>query len=120
MEHLSVQQSDFSGNFQYKPKSLWRRLFGAVAVGLVVGVLLLIDIYPYRPATVLGWGLFFGFAVPAVIAFEVLEDYIMTTSFAQRFSEGGRLLLGLVFVVLVLGIALALLEYAQPSLIKWG
>lgn len=120
MEHLSAHQSDFSDNFRHEPKSLWRRLFGALAVGLVVGVLLLIDIYPYRPATVLGWALFFGFAVPAVIAFEVLEDYIMTTSFAQRFSEGGRLLLGLFFVVLVLGVALAMLEYVHPSLIKWG
>lgn len=119
MEHFSVHQSNFSNDIHPAPLSRWRLLGNALIVGLIVGLLLLIDIYPYRPATTLGWVLFFGFAVPAVILFQVVEEYLLTTSISTRLGAAGRWVVGVGFVVVILAIALALLDYAQPALTKW-
>lgn len=119
MEHFSVHQSDFPGDPRPAPVPRWRLLGNGLIAGLVVGLLLLIDIYPYRPATALGWVLFFGFAVPAVVIFQVVEEYLLTTSISTRLGEAGRWFVGMGFVVVMLACALALLEYAQPALTKW-
>ena len=119
MEHFSVHQSDFPDGIRPVPLSRWRLLGNALIAGLVVGLLLLIDIYPYRPATTLGWVLFFGIAVPAVVIFQIVEEHLLTTSISTRLGEAGRWIVGVGFVVVMLAFALALLEYAQPALTKW-
>lgn len=119
MERFSVHQSNCRNDLRSAPLSRWRLVRNGLIAGLFVGFLLLIDIYPYRPATVLGWVLFFGFAVPAVVIFQVIEEHLLTTSISMRLGEVGRWVVGMSFVVVMLAFALALLKYAQPALTKW-
>ena len=56
-------------------------------LSLILGLLLLLQVFPWRPTTVVGWIGFFAVALPLTAAGEWLGDVVFENRMAQRLGS---------------------------------
>src|SRR5262245_10509674 len=96
------------------------RVIQALLLAPIAVVILLVNLYPYRPVTLFGWGMLLVLALPIVLAGEFFGKRVLGASFVRKLPPLVRITYG----VVVIGVALAALMFAFPllngNLGKWG
>lgn len=96
------------------------RIVQLLMIALVATAVVLVDIYPFRPATGAGWMLMFLLSLPVILALEFLGERVLGVAFVAKLPQAIRILYG----VVVLGAVLTTLVLAQKllegHLAKWG
>ena len=80
----------------------------------------LVEIYPYHPNTLTGWGVLMLLSLPIMLLGESLGEKILEAPFVAKLPRSLRIL----YAVFVLGSAIIAMMFAfpllDPYLIKWG
>jgi hypothetical protein len=96
------------------------RLVSLLILVPLAAVLVLGNIYPLRPATLFGWFVLVLLSLPVVFAGEPFGERVLGSPFAAKLPKPARA----VYAVVVVGGALAALQFALPllegHLVKWG
>jgi hypothetical protein len=95
-------------------------LLASVVLLPVSMVILLFNIYPYHPASLIGWVLLALLAIPIILAGEFLGDRLLGASIISKLPQFlrvtyGVIVMGGVMVSLIFGIHLL-----DGHLVKWG
>lgn len=96
------------------------RIVPLLVIALVATAIVLVDIYPFRPATGAGWVLMFFLSLPIILALEFVGERVLGIAYVAKLPRAFRIAYG----VVVLGAVLATLTLAQSllegHLAKWG
>lgn len=91
-----------------------------LVLAFVATAVVLVDIYPFRPATGTGWLLMLLLTLPIVLALEFVGERLLGGAFVARLPRAIRM----TYAVVVLGAVLATLALAQSllegHLVRWG
>jgi hypothetical protein len=101
-------------------KSIWFKSLGIAVFALYAGGIALIDMYPYRPRSTIGWCLLFILALPLWFFFEFIGERFTASRFITSLGRGTRITLG---VFVLGGFVLAIIVvfwFLAPFLNKWG
>lgn len=95
-----------------------KRVTNLVVASLLASCIILINIYPYRPNSLVGWILVFVFSLPVCVILELIGDKVLgVASSFSRFSGiiYGVIALGLLFALFALGAS-----YFDLYFGRWG
>ena len=101
-------------------KSIWPKGLAVAALSLLAGGVALLNIYPYRPRSIIGWCLLFMLALPLWFFFEFVGERFADARFFVSLSPVARITFGVIvlggFVLLIL----VTFHFLEPFLTKWG
>jgi hypothetical protein len=100
--------------------TLISRLIALVLLVPFSVLLVLAEIYPYRPATAGGWGVLAFLALPLVLAGEFFGDRVLGAPFVARCSRATRIIYGVIVLVAVIVCAAFALQLLDGQLVKWN
>ena len=105
---------------QKQSRTIFSRVVFLITFSLLVVCVTLINIYPYRPNSLVGWVLMFVFSLPVWFVFELIGTKILGASFVSDLSCSSRIIygvitLGLLFLLLWVGFSYFKLYFG-----KWG
>ena len=103
----------------FRTRPLFPRLLLLIAIMMFFAGLALVELYPYRPASFLGWVALFLLALPVAVALEALGDRTLGTKFVARMSPSTRIAYGVLVVGVFLGFLLLGFHYVKPFLAHW-
>ncbi len=82
--------------------------------------LLLLDIFPHRPRSFIGWVILVLVGIPAALGLEALSDMVLSEQRGRAISpasfSGRRILFAMAFVVVVLGTLYAIGFFTWPHI----
>ena len=97
------------------------QVLASVAAFAVLMVLVaLAGIYPYRPNSVLAWVVFCLASLPVALALEYTGTRVLSFGFLSRFGRFGRIAYGVVVVALLFLAIGAFSKVVEPYFGKWG
>ncbi len=101
-------------------KSIWFKSLGVAAFALFAGGIALLDVYPYRPRSIIGWCLLFILALPLWFFFEFIGERFTASRFVASLGRATKITLGVFvfggFVLLII----VVFRFLEPFLSKWG
>ena len=104
-------------------KSIWRKIFVVLVLALIAGTVGLVEIYPYRPRSLIVWCVFSLSAVPVWIFVELVGGRFVTFVNAKvldALSPVTRIIIGVVVGSGCLVLMMWSFHFLQPFLVKWG
>lgn len=100
-------------------KSAWSTIAMLFGFAIVAVLIVLAGIYPYRPASVVGWLVLLLLTLPAVLLFEGIGQKLFNLKSIARLGSVGRVMYG---VLVMGGVLLAVafgFRFLMPSLTRW-
>lgn len=115
-----TERAPVAGNVKRPPMGLTAYLIRFSVLTPIAVVAVLVNIFPYYPATPTGWGVLLVLAAPILLAGEYFGDRVLGASFVTGLSSSARIayaviVMGAVFFSLVFG-----LHLLEGHLAKWG
>lgn len=89
-------------------------------VALFCSVIILVEIYPYRPNSILSWAVLYLLSFPIVILFEYIGDKLLGNKYVSKLTSPVRIVYGIVILSIIIFLSIILLYSADPFLTKWG
>ncbi len=90
------------------------------AFALLMVIVVLASIYPYRPNSVFAWVVFCVASVPIALALEYTGTRVLNFGFITRLGRFGRITYAVVAMTLILLVIGAIFEVLEPFFGKWG
>ena len=90
-----------------------------VLLALSVAVLL-INIYPYHPTSLAGWGLLAVLSLPLILAGEFFGEKLLGPPFVAKLPRPLRITYGVVVLAAVMAAMMFAWPLLEPHLGKWG
>jgi hypothetical protein len=90
------------------------------AFALLMVIVVLAGIYPYRPNSALAWFVFCVAAVPVAFALEYTGTRVLNFGFIARLGRFGRITYAVVAMTLILLVDGAFFKVLEPYFGKWG
>ena len=83
-------------------------------------VILLFNIYPYHPASFIGWVTLALLALPILLAGEFFGDRLLGASFISKLPQSLRLMYGVIVVGGVMASLMFGIHLLDGHLVRWG
>lgn len=90
------------------------------AFALLMVIVVLISIYPYRPNSAQAWIVFCVASVPVAFALEHTGTRVFNFGFIARLGHFGRITYAVVAMALILLVIGAFFKVLEPYFGKWG
>ncbi|MCR4348233.1 MAG: hypothetical protein NUV55_13685 [Sulfuricaulis sp.] len=90
------------------------------AFALLMVIVVLASIYPYRPNSVQAWVVFCITSLPVAFALEYTGTRVLNLGFIARFGRFGRITYAVVAMTLILLVVGAFFKVLEPYFGKWG
>jgi hypothetical protein len=101
-------------------KSIWSKSLAVAALALIAGGAALLNIYPYRPQSIIGWCMLFILALPLWFFFEFLGERFTASRFLASLSPAARITFGVLVVGGFVLLTLVAFSFLKPFLSKWS
>lgn len=101
-------------------KSPLQTLALTAAFALLMVMVVLASIYPYRPNSVFAWVVFCVASVPVAFALEHTGTRVLNFGFIARLGRFGRITYAVVAMTLLLFVIGAFFKVLEPYFWKWG
>ena len=90
------------------------------AFALLMVIVVLASIYPYRPNSVQAWVVFCVASLPIAFALEYTGTRVLNSDFITRLGRFGRITYAVVAMTLILLVIGAFFRAMEPYFGKWG
>ena len=101
-------------------KSIWSKSLAVAALALIAGGAALLNIYPYRPRSTIGWCLLSILALPLWFFFEFVGERFTSSRFLASLSLAARITFGVLIVGGFVLLTLMAFSFVEPFLSKWS
>lgn len=101
-------------------KSPLQTLALTAAFALLMVIVVLASIYPYRPNSALAWVVFCIASLPVALALEYTGTRVLSFGFIGRLGRFGRITYAVVAMTLILLVFGAFFKVLEPYFGKWG
>jgi hypothetical protein len=99
--------------------SLTSKLAALAFAALLCAAFTLLAIYPYRPASLIGWFLLISLSIPIVLLLELSFKYLLGNAAIVRLSSPVRIIIGVIGVTAACTTLLFAWRFIEPHLTKW-